>query len=348
MVEALVANGLADDAWDIIGQLWEDPADRETINTVSYSTIVKGFAVSRQHSKVVAIYKEMKERHIHCNTITFNTLLNAMARCGMMHEMPQLLEDMKDSNPPVAPDVVTYSTVIKGYCHSGDLDKGLELLNHMKILGEVQPDEVLYNSLLDGCAKQQRVDQALKLLEEMREVNVPPSNYTLSIMCKLLGRSRRLEEAFSMVASISREHGFRPNVQVYTCLMQACFQNRQCQRAIDLHDHVVSESHCCLDEKAYTVIARGCVQAGAPDKAAQVIRCAFHLPDHSLQQTQGRPQGVELACIEEVLAELGPQSPPARALAKDLKEHCNITLSEDSLQRPRQQQGARAFRQRGI
>jgi pentatricopeptide repeat protein len=305
--------------------------------------------MARQHSKVVAIYKEMKERQIHCNTITFNTMLNAMARCGMMHEVPQLLQDMQESSPPVVPDIVTYSTVIKGYCHSGDLDKALELLDHMKIVGDCQPDEVLYNSLLDGCAKQQRLDQALVLLAEMKEMKVPPSNYTLSIICKVFGRARRLEQAFSMVASASQEFAFKPNIQVYTCLMQACFHNRQVQRAIDLHDQVVSEGHCSPDEKTYTVIVRGCLQSCAPDKAAQVIRCAFHLPNHGLQQTKGRPQGVELACLEEVLAELGPQSPSAQALAKELKEHSNITVSEASsifLNRPRQQ-GARSFRQRG-
>jgi len=348
MVEAFVANGLADDAWVVIGQLWEDPAERDIINTVAYSTIVKGFAMARQPNKVSAIYKEMKERHICCNAITFNTMLNAMARCNKMHEVPQLLQDMQENSPPIAPDIVTYSTIIKGYCQSGDLDKGLELLNHMKIIGEVQPDEVLYNSLLDGCAKQQRLDQALKLLEEMKETKVSPSNYTLSIVCKLLGRARRLEQAFSMVASISKEYGFRPNVQVYTCLMQACFQNRQCQRAIDFHDQIVSEGHCCLDEKAYTVLARGCLQTGAPEQAAQVVRCAFHLPNHGLQQTKGHPQGVELACLEDVLAQLGPQSSPAQALAKDLKDHRNITLNEASSissQCPRQLPGARAFRQ---
>ena len=42
---------------------------------------------------------------------------------------------------------------------------------------------------------------------------VPPSNYTLSIMCKLLGRCRRLQQAFDMVASFTQRYGFKANIQ---------------------------------------------------------------------------------------------------------------------------------------
>lgn len=330
MVEALVSNGLPRDAWAIVGQLWEDAETRKLVNTVTYSTIVKGFTVTRQHDQVLAIYKEMKDRQIQCNAITYNTMLNACTRCNMLHEIPQLLIDMKESTPPIEPDIVTFSTIIKGYCMSGDFEKALKILAHMKAKTSVQPDEVLYNSLLNGCAKEQRVDQALELLEEMMESGISPSNFTLSIICKLLGRAKRLDEAFSMVESISNSHGFRPNIEVNTCLMHACFQSRQCHRALALHDKVVREGYCSPDQKTYNVIVRGCLYLRATDKATQVVRCAFHLPGHKMQQTQGPPQGVEIACIEEVMADLGHTSQSGKALINDLKEICGIIIPEAS------------------
>eukprot|EP00440_Ansanella_granifera_P014818 gb/GFBE01016110.1/.p1 GENE.gb/GFBE01016110.1/~~gb/GFBE01016110.1/.p1 ORF type:complete len:860 (+),score=257.03 gb/GFBE01016110.1/:1-2580(+) len=328
VVEALVMNHHTDDAWELVHKIWEDADQRSLINTVVYSTIVKGFTMSRQHDKVVAIYKEMKARSIGCNTITYNTMLNALARCGMMHEVPQLLEDMRSSVPPIEPDIVTYSTLVKGYCLSGDLDKGLELLEEMKRSGHVKPDEVLYNSLLDGCSKQSRLDQALALLDEMRDAGVAPSNYTLSIICKLLSRARRLDQAFATVESMSREYGFTANIQVYTCLMQACFHNRQCQRALSLHDEVVSKGLCTPDEKTYTVMARGCLLSGFVEKAAEVVRCSYHLPGTRMQLTSGTPRGVELACLEEVVRELGFHSVHGKQLLKDLYDHCGITVNE--------------------
>jgi pentatricopeptide repeat protein len=80
-------------------------------------------------------------------------MLNALVRCGELQRVPQLLEDMRDASPPIEPDMITYSTIMKGYCSSGDLNKGLELLQDMEVSGQFAPDEVMYNSLLEGCAK---------------------------------------------------------------------------------------------------------------------------------------------------------------------------------------------------
>merc|ERR1719313_1683504 len=110
-------------------------------------------------------------------------MLNALVRCGDLRRLPQLLEDMRSASPQIEPDMITYSTIMKGYCSSGDLDKSLALLQDMG--EEFSPDEVMYNSLLEGCAKQQRLDDALMLLERMKTADIPPSNYTLSIMTKL-------------------------------------------------------------------------------------------------------------------------------------------------------------------
>jgi len=307
LMEALVANHCAEHAWDIVGKIWEDPEQRNLINTVVYSTIVKGFTMLKQHGNVLAVYKEMKARRIRCNTITYNTMLNALARCGMMCEVPMLLKDMQMSEPPVHPDIVTYSTLVKGYCMAGELDKSLELFEDMKRSGDVKPDEVLFNGLLDGCCKQQKLEKALSLLQEMRESGVNPSNYTLSIICKLLGRARCLEQAFTMLKEITDEYRFKPNIQVYTCLMQACFHNQQCQRALDLHDQVVSSGTCTPDEKTYNVMVRGCLQLGAVDKALEVVRCAFHLPGHKMKQTWGSPKGVEPSILEQLPGARGDQ-----------------------------------------
>jgi len=318
MVEALVINRCTDEAWQLCQKLWDDETHKGLLNTVIYSTILKGFAMSRRPEKLMALYDEMKQRSIACNTITYNTMLNAFAQSGAMHRVPQLLEDMKSANPPVEPDVVTYSTMVKGFCASGDLDKGLQLLRDMESDGKFAPDEVMYNSLLDGCAKQHRLEDANRLLENMRTSGVTPSNYTLSIMVKLLGRAHRLNQAFTMVKSLSEEYGFRANIQVYTCLIQACFHNRHPVKALGLHDQIVQEG-CNPDQKTYVVLVRGCLQAGVVDKAANIIRCAYHLPGHGMTQAPGSPAGVDANCLQEVLHRLGANSEAAKKLFAEVK-----------------------------
>merc|ERR1719446_861484 len=94
----------------------------------------------------------------------------------------------------VDPNIVTYSTIIKGYCQCGDIDRAFSILKEMKDGTNLKPDEIMYNSLLDGCAQNNLFTEGLQVLDEMQKAGVTPSNFTLSIMVKLLNRSRRVEQ----------------------------------------------------------------------------------------------------------------------------------------------------------
>jgi len=225
---------------------------------------------------------------------------------------------------------------VKGYCLSGDVDRAFDVLEDMKTDDKFAPDEILYNSILDGCAKQHRVVDALRVLEEMKNTGVVPSNYTLSILVKLLGHARRLSQAFRMVEELSEKHGFRPNVQVYTCLVQACFLNRRLEKALAVHNTMV-ESGCTADEKFYAVLARGCLQLHQPLKAIEVVRAAYRLPGHGLAEParrDTRPVGVEARALDEVAARLragGKEESDAIAvLAVDLQEQRGVHFGDGS------------------
>merc|ERR1719236_188057 len=314
MVDALVCNGLPDEAFELVREIRDESEFADILNTVIYSTLLKGFAQTRQPAKVQEVFDEMKEMGIACNTVSYNTMLDANARTGKMDRADELFREMQASG--VSPDVITYSTLVKGYCQAGDIDRGYQVLNEMVEHGVHEPDEILYNSLLDGCAKQHRVDDALKLLEDMHKHNVRPSNFTLSILVKLLGRSRRLNQAFSMVEETCKRFDLQANIHVYTCLLYACFQNRQLPRALKLHDSMITEAGIEPDAKTYAVLARGCVTNGSLDKAANVVRAAYRLSPQGMVMPKSAP-GIEPRALEEVMAALST-SPNAEKVAVPL------------------------------
>merc|ERR1719214_216708 len=152
MVDALVKNQAVESAWQLLNTLLTNEDTSILVNTVIYSTVLKGFAMSKQISRIFMVYEEMTKRGVQCNRISYNTMLHACARCGSMEQVEELLQDMRDDK--VEPDIITYSTIVKGYCLSGDVDRAFEVLEEMKRDNKFAPDEILYNSLLDGCAKQ--------------------------------------------------------------------------------------------------------------------------------------------------------------------------------------------------
>merc|ERR1719181_2512169 len=131
--------------------------------------------------------------------------------------------------------------MLKGHCQNGDIQTGFAILEQIKKEANLKPDEIMYNSLLDGCAQNNLVDEGLRLLEEMQAEGVPPSNFTLSILVKLMNRARKLEQAFSLVERITKKYNFRPNVHVYTNLVQACVSNQQLSRGMSILEQMVQE-----------------------------------------------------------------------------------------------------------
>ena len=334
MTEALVRCGEAQKAWDLIHKVQQSQQaghDEEaaTVNTVIYSSVLKGFATAKNIDQVFAVHDEMLKHGVACNTIIYNTMLDACAKCCTMHRAEQVLKAMRAAS--VQPDKITYSTIIKGHCMEGDVDKALAMLKEMRTDKTTEPDEITYNSFLDGCARQHRVDEALAALDEMQAAGVRPSNFTLSILVKLLGRVRRLNQAFSLVEDLSAKHKFKPNVQVYSCLIQACIQNRKLDRALALHDQMVL-ADCPPDEKFYTGLARGCLQLYAPQKAADVVRTAYQLYGTTLAVSKkGRaPAGIEMSTMVEVCASLRSGSKEDQAVANtlvaDMEKLCGIRI----------------------
>jgi len=244
----------------------------------------------------MTLYKEMKACGCMPNTITYNTIINGLAYGGGMNRVPALLEDMKQAVPPVEPDVVTYSTLVKGFCNSGNLDRALQVLDDMQTEGKLMPDEVMYNSLLDGCTREQRPNDALKLLENMKKAGVAPSNHTLSTLAKLFGRCRRLNQAFTLIEDLSSEYGLKVNIQVYTCLIQACFQNRQANKAVSLHEKMIQEG-LFPDEMTYSALVRGCINGGLIDKAVELTKFAY--------SGFATAPGVDARCLEELCTLIG-------------------------------------------
>jgi pentatricopeptide repeat protein len=315
MVEALVINYRTADAWKLAQKMLSEENTRPLVNTVIYSTIIKGFSHMKELAKVMELYEEMRAHGVQANTITYNTILNAFAQSGAMDRVPALLEHMKTATPPVEPDLVTYSTLVKGFCNSGSLDRAIDTMKEMQVSSKYQPDEVMYNSLLDGCAKEHRPDDALKLFGEMKKAGVAPSNFTLSMLVKLMGRCKRLNQAFTLIEEITEEYGLKVNIQVYTCLISACFNNRQAFKALAVHDKIIKEG-LFADEMTYNSLVQGCLKAGLADKAVQLAKYSHGI---GLPKGKWAPAGISERCLSELVSALGGAgSQEAKALKAEL------------------------------
>merc|ERR1719198_666757 len=95
MVEAIVSNGDTEGAFELIHQMRDDDKCCGAINSVIYCSVLKGFTREKKIDRAWETYEEMKSMRVELSIITYNTLIDACARCGRMESLPRILEDMK-------------------------------------------------------------------------------------------------------------------------------------------------------------------------------------------------------------------------------------------------------------
>lgn len=65
------------------------------------------------------------------NTVTYNSLIDICVRCFNMPQAYQIFQDMFSGHAVVRPDLITYSTMIKGYCKDKNIESALVMLDTM-------------------------------------------------------------------------------------------------------------------------------------------------------------------------------------------------------------------------
>ena len=127
------------------------------------------------------------------NNVTFNSIIDCCIRCNQIEKAEEIFEEMK-LQTHLQPDLISYSTMIKGFCKAGNIERALVLLEHMKTV-DIKPDEVLFNSLLDGCCRANLIDVGLMVYKNMVNLKIKPSNVTFSILIKIYGKAGNLQSA---------------------------------------------------------------------------------------------------------------------------------------------------------
>jgi len=317
MIEAVVSNGDPDGAWNLISELGEDPHCKGILNAVIYCSVLKGFTREKNAAKVRAVYEEMQKRNIDLSIVTYNTLLDCCARCCRMDGVPDILQDMKKAN--IRPNIITYSTMLKGHCQVGDLPSAFKLVKEMREEAGLVPDEIMYNSLLDGCAQSSLVEEGLGVLKEMEEAGVKPSNFTLSVLVKLMSRARRVDSAFELVKELSGKYNLSPNSHVYANLVQACCFSKQLQRGLKTLEEMM-ERKVQPDKRTYSMLFRTAVQQGQYEKVDGLLRGALGLSG-ALPFLTNRSlavcPGVEDVALSETLSSMA-SSPEGNKVAAGL------------------------------
>ncbi|CAE7470913.1 unnamed protein product [Symbiodinium sp. CCMP2456] len=184
-------------------------------NTILYTTMIKGYGLHKELENALELFHEMREEGVPYNTITYNSILEACVKCGDIVSAENILEQMVQTEMEIVPDLISYSTVLKGYCQNGELLKALCMFDDMKER-RLRSDELVYNTLMEGCVKADDWKAGCGLFAEMVSCGLRPSAITASILSRLFQRvghedaDERVTDLFAAVGLEKPQPAERP------------------------------------------------------------------------------------------------------------------------------------------
>merc|ERR1719163_6225 len=208
----------------------------------------------------------------------------------------------------IDPDLITFSTLIKGYSHIGEVHKAMALSRELKTRG-LKCDEIMYNSLIDGCAKANKLQEGLMVFEDMLQSRVAPSNITFSILVKLYFEAGQIAEAFRVVDDMAGRYRCVPSRIVYTVLLRCCGQQggAALARGAAMLTELASKRNSKLpDQGMVSAVISGCVQHLEFDLASRIVR-EFAAGSSAKRGNSGL---VPLDCLRSLMEALGAHDEP--------------------------------------
>jgi pentatricopeptide repeat protein len=270
-IDACIRNNSYELAEEVFGSMTKSPHGVKP-NAVIYTSLIRGCAHAKQPRRALELYRRMQQDGIEATSVTFNSVLDIVARqIAEPSVLQEIIDDMCKTS--IVPDVVTYSILMKASCSCGNVQTALSLFRQIQDRG-IEFDQAAFNTLLLACSKADQVADAEDIFEQMHRSGLAPTHVTTSIMVKMYGKAKTLDKAIALTKLLEDKYGQKPNLYVYTCLIQACVQNNHVRRSWDIFNNMIS-SGVEPDAITYGTVIHGCIYLNKFSYAMNLVRHAY-------------------------------------------------------------------------
>ncbi|KDO80388.1 hypothetical protein CISIN_1g035503mg [Citrus sinensis] len=169
-----------------------------------YNAMISGYAMHGLAVEALALFKNLQQKGIDPDSITFTNILNACSHAGLVNEGLELFVGMF-SDHQVKPSMEHFGCVVNLLSRCGNLDEALRVILTMPC----DPDAHIIGSLLSTCVKSNETELAEYISEHLLQLEPDnPGNYVA--LSNAYAASGRWNEV-SQVRDIMKEKGLRKN-----------------------------------------------------------------------------------------------------------------------------------------
>ncbi|KAK6155050.1 hypothetical protein DH2020_009298 [Rehmannia glutinosa] len=209
MMTGFVNHGLADEAITLFLLMQRENLQPDcvtftcllqTLNQLGFVMLVKEI-----HGRLYRLFLEK-------DITLMNSLVTIYSKWGKFEMARNLFEHMAEKH------LSTWNTMLAAYGMHGEFDQALKLLTQMR-KDNIAPDGVTFKSILSACSHNGLVEEGLYVFSSMEnEYGIVPSDEHYGCIVDLLGRAGRLQEAYDILEHVPS----RRNASNVGALLAAC------------------------------------------------------------------------------------------------------------------------------
>ncbi|PWA60027.1 tetratricopeptide-like helical domain-containing protein [Artemisia annua] len=183
----------------------------------TFNTLLNGLVREDRILEAEIFFKKLiKDKMCEPNVVMYSTMIKGLCKIGNNVIAIQLLRLMVERG--CKPNVVTYNTIIDSLCKDNMIDDAFKLFKEMVFKKGISPNVITYNCLIDGLCNLGRRDEASKMLQEMLDVGISPNVRTFTILVDAFCKDGKVEEAENVI-DIMLERGIVPDIVTYSSVI---------------------------------------------------------------------------------------------------------------------------------
>lgn len=220
------------------------------LTTFTFNLLIKGYSRSDNPLEALKLMDEMRSHNLQPQRVTFNSLILACVRGGDLQRALKLLSTMKEeakrlNTSRLLPDVVTYTTLLRGLADVKDLRGVRSMVDDMKTTPTCVLDRVAYTAIIDACIAAGSPQHGRMYMDEMQN-------------------------------SANQDGQLKPRAHVFLSLMRAFAERGDLESVGSLRTRMVAEAggHVWAEDRAEAdeLYIEAAVLAGKLGEAKQTLK----------------------------------------------------------------------------
>ncbi|KAK6135576.1 hypothetical protein DH2020_030684 [Rehmannia glutinosa] len=241
----------------------------------TFNILIRGFCMNSRVDEAFRVFKEMETFDCKADLITYNTIVDGLCRAGKVNVARNVVNGMLKKCENLRPNVVTCTTLIRGYCGKQEIDEALDVFKEMVDRG-IKPNEITCNTLIKGLCESQKFDMIKEILGGEGGGFIPDTCTFNTVMNAHCNREN-LDGALKFLVKM-KEMNVKQDSATYSVLIRALCQKGNFERAVELLDELYEKEILLCDDNctplaaSYNPVFKYLCTNGKTKKAERVFR----------------------------------------------------------------------------